>query len=132
MTYLLDTHVLLWTIQETKRLSIKVIDLLESRDNLICASVINYWEICIKVEKRKLHLEGFTPEEVPQLAKKMGFSSLKLNESDASSFVNLSSGYHRDPFDRMIIWQAINNQYTLITKDPEIKKYKEIGLKTFW
>jgi len=132
MKYLLDTHTLLWAILETRKLSTEVFSLLESTDNIIYASVINYWEICIKAEKGKLHLEGITPEEVLEQAKKMGFSSLELNTLDASSFFRLKSDFHKDPFDRMIIWQAINNQCTLVTKDSEIKKYEQVGLKTIW
>jgi len=132
MKYLLDTHTLVWAILETRKLSNKVFSLLESTENIIYASVINYWEICIKAEKGKLYLEGITPEEVLEQAKKMGFSSLELNALDASSFFRLKSDFHKDPFDRMIIWQAINNQCTLVTKDSEIKKYEQVGLKTIW
>lgn len=131
MKNLLDTHTLLWAIQETKKLSSNVIELLESPEDALFASAINYREICIKVEKGKLYLEGFTPGEVPKLVERMGFSSLDLNQHDASSFFSLCSDFHRDPFDRMIIRQAINNQYTLLTNDPE-KKNEAIGLKTYW
>ena len=132
MSYLLDTHTLLWAIQETEKLSSKVIELLESPQSTVVASVINYWEICIKVERAKLQLQGFLPEDVPDLVQRMGFFSVELSPSDASTFHNLRLNHHRDPFDRMLIWQALNNDLTLITSDSSIQKYQEIGLKTLW
>jgi len=62
----------------------------------------------------------------------MNLEILTLSARDASSFHLLKANHHHDPFDRMLIWQAINNDYTLITKDPMIKKYEREGLKTLW
>ncbi len=50
----------------------------------------------------------------------------------ANSYYKLDATYHRDPFDRMLIWQAISEKFTLITKDSTINLYKTAGLKTIW
>lgn len=132
MSFLLDTHTLIWAFLYITKLSKAVTEILENPRLDVYASVINYWEISIKVERGKLKLEGFLPEDLPELSKEMGLKTFRLNEKDASSFFKLSKNHHRDPFDRMLIWQAINNNYTLLTCDPEIKLYEQVGLKTFW
>ncbi|MEM0940041.1 MAG: type II toxin-antitoxin system VapC family toxin [Bacteroidota bacterium] len=132
MSFLLDTYTLIWAFLSISKLSKSVTEILENPRLDVYASVINYWEISIKVERGKLKLEGFLPEDLPELSKEMGLKTFRLDEKDASSFFKLNKNHHRDPFDRMLIWQAINNNYTLLTCDPEIKLYEQVGLKTFW
>lgn len=62
----------------------------------------------------------------------MGFSLIPLGVSESSSFFKLPVLAHRDPFDRMLVWQAINLQSTLISKDKKIAVYEEYGLKVVW
>jgi len=132
MSFLMDTHTLIWAFLYPHKLSLKATEVLENTEFDVYASVINYWEISIKVERGKLDLEGFIPTDLPNLSKNMGLKIIDLNPSDSSTFFKLNKSYHRDPFDRMLIWQAMNNHFTLITKDPEIKQYEQVGLKTYW
>jgi len=80
----------------------------------------------------KLELEGIQPQEIPDIALDSGFEMIPLQPKETSSYHLFKGEWHRDPFDRMLIWQAIQNNLTLISKDPLINRYKEDGLKTLW
>jgi PIN domain nuclease of toxin-antitoxin system len=131
MTYLLDTHYLIWAIADSKKISKKVHSLMVNSDNRIIVSTISFWEISLKSSLRKLTIEGFHPEELPAACEQVGFEILTLTASDSSSFHLLKSVHHKDPFDRMLIWQAIRNKFTLISADEQINKYASEGLKIF-
>ena len=98
-------------------------------ENRIFVSSVTFWEIALKYALKKLELKGITPDELPEFADRMDFEILNLNAEDAASFHNLPRIAHRDPFDRMIIWQAIREKMILISKDKEIQFYREFGLK---
>ncbi|EKS08185.1 type II toxin-antitoxin system VapC family toxin [Leptospira santarosai] len=132
MSYLLDTHVLLWVIGDSKQLSKKVAQIIEDQEVQIFVSSISLWEISLKFKLGKLHLSGFKPEGIPNYLKKLNINTIELNVEDASSYHNLKENFRRDPFDRMLIWQCISKKYTLISKDAEMKKHKIAGLKIIW
>ncbi|TGK54193.1 type II toxin-antitoxin system VapC family toxin [Leptospira bouyouniensis] len=132
MSFLLDTHVLLWTIGDSKQLSKKVSSIIQDQNNQILVSSISLWEISLKYKLGKLKLSGFKPEDIPKFLEKLNIKVIELNQLDASSYHNLKEDFHRDPFDRMLIWQCISNKLTLISKDSEMKHYKISGLKTIW
>ena len=79
-----------------------------------------------------MELENITPEEIPHKAKEINIDTLEISERDVSTYFKLPKIKHKDPFDRLIIWQAINENITLISKDKEIKEYKAFGLKLLW
>lgn len=110
MKYLLDTHVLIWTIFDDEKLSEMSRKIIKNQDNEIYASIISYWEISLKYASGKLELMGITPDELPELARKMGIKTLGVNKKVVSAFYKLPKVKHKDPFDRMIIWQAICNK----------------------
>ena len=132
MKYLLDTHAFLWTLLDDEQLSKKAAKVIQKPDNDIYVSVITFWEISLKHAIGKLELTGISPDELPQKAKETGIQTLKLTAKEAASFHRLPKLKHKDPFDRIIIWQAINANLNLISKDKEIEKYRRHGLKTFW
>lgn len=132
MNYLLDTHVMLWAMNEPEKLSKKVKSIIEEPTNSIYVSSIAYWELSLKASIGKLNLGKYTVLDIYNEAKKIDFKILNLNAEFTSTFYQLSSTIHRDPFDRMLIWQAIQIDIILITKDTEIKKYSTEGLKTLW
>lgn len=132
MNFLMDTHTLIWVLEDNKNLSAVARQTILDFDNQVFVSSINLWEISLKSSIGKLALEGVDIAELPGLIREMSFDVLSLTAEDASSFHLLSASFHRDPFDRMLIWQAIRNGFTLITKDPTIKKYESEGLKTLW
>ena len=90
------------------------------------------WEIALKYGIGKLQLENITPEEIPLKSKEINIDTLILSEKEVSTFYKLPKIRHKDPFDRLIIWQAINENMTLISKDKAMKEYKKFGLDVLW
>jgi PIN domain nuclease of toxin-antitoxin system len=132
MNYLLDTHTFLWAIFESRKLSKKVKDIILNADNSIYVSLITFWEVSLKYSLGKIELKEITPEELPAVSKEAGFETLILSEKDVASFYKLPRHNHKDPFDRLIIWQAIHNDLILLSKDKQIASYKEFGLQFSW
>ncbi len=129
MIYLLDTHILIWSIFNSHKLSKKVSEILSNADNLIFVSAISFWEISLKYQSGKFNLGDNTPIELNKLCKKMVFVQVPLKIEETQSFYRLTADYHKDPFDRMLIWQAIQNNYILISDEEELRKYVSEGLK---
>ena len=132
MIYLLDTHTLLWTLFEDEKLSAKAREAISNAENEIYVSVISYWEISLKFALGKLELEGITPDELPEKAKEIDIETMELSVADAITFYNLPRLKHKDPFDRLIIWQAICRDIPLISKDKNMADYQQFGLETLW
>jgi PIN domain nuclease of toxin-antitoxin system len=129
MKYLLDTHYLIWSIADSKKLSKKVREIIVNPDHQVKVSVVSFWEISLKVSLGKLVIKGLLPETVPALCNRIGFEIELLSPKDSSTYHLLNMKYHKDLFDRMLIWQAIANNYTLISSDDDVKKYVSGGLK---
>jgi PIN domain nuclease of toxin-antitoxin system len=132
MRYLLDTHTLIWMFLQDELLSNDVRKIIQNPENNVSVSVVNFWEISIKYSLGKLKLKSLTPEMIYQECVNLGISIISLNGNTTSTFHNLNANYHRDPFDRMLIWQAISENFTLISSDKQVIQYKSEGLKTIW
>ena len=129
MTYLLDTHYMLWAIADSKKLSKSIKDIVTNPEHRIVVSTISFWEISLKSALGKFEISGFSPEDFPVACLQVGFEIESVSAEDSSTYHLLKATYHKDPFDRMLIWQAIRNDYTLISIDSNVKKYKSEGLK---
>ena len=133
MIYLLDTHTLIWSIVESSKLSPAAREIIENRNNKIIVSTVSFWEISLKTALKKFTFFGVDIESIPVFAKELGFSFLPLESGDSISLHKLpAEDSHKDPFGRMIIWQAICGKYTLISKDSAFRRYEEQGLKLLW
>jgi PIN domain nuclease of toxin-antitoxin system len=132
MKYLLDTHVVLWTLLKTNKINKKVVSIIENQSNQIYVSAISFWEISLKYSLGKIDLNNVDPSIFPDIVTEMGFQVLSLKSEEAANYHQLKGKWHRDPFDRMIISICLKNDLVLITKDENIKKYKEEGLTTLW
>jgi len=132
MIYLLDTHVFLWAIIDPERLSEKAGTVIEDDENIIFVSAISLWEISLKYALGKFNLIGLEPSDLIGQAKGLGFDLMPLSPESATNNYKLNADWHKDPFDRMLIWQAIQQDITLISKDEDINKYKSAGLKVIW
>lgn len=132
MNYLADTHVLLWTILSPKKISKKVRNIANDSDSVKYVSIITFWEISLKFSSGRIDLGGFKPDNLPSIAKDTGFEILGLDTDTVTSFYKLPKLKNKDPFDRMLAWQAINKDYLLITKDSDFSSYLQYGLKTVW
>lgn len=132
MRYLLDTHAMIWAVTETAQLSAAIRAILENPDHQILVSSVSFWEISLKYALGKLHLRNIDPEDFPPACAAMDFEELSLDAKTASTLHHLTAVHHNDPFDRMLIWQALSLGIPLITKDLEIELYKSAGLKVVW
>lgn len=132
MNYLLDTHVFLWAIFDHGQLSKAASSIILDPDNEILVSLVTFWEIALKFNIGKISLKGVVPEELPHYTEKSGFEILGITPEEVSSFYKLPNIKHRDPFDRLIIWQCIKNDIRIISKDNAIPEYAQYGLKIFW
>jgi len=132
VTLLLDTHAFLWAAMDPQRLSGTVKATLREPGSDARVSCVSFWEISLKLAVGKLELTGTTPEALPDVARQMGFEVVPLAEREAASFHLLPRELHRDPFDRMLAWQAICHGWTLVSRDPELRGYSEHGLRLLW
>jgi PIN domain nuclease of toxin-antitoxin system len=133
MKLLLDTHTLLWSIGKSNELSQKVINELENSINEILISAVSLWEIALKYSVGKLIIESFDIREIPKYCEEMGFELIPLYSIEALNSLQLPlKENHKDPFDRMLIYQCIQNGYTLVSKYSRLKLYKDDGLKYIW
>jgi PIN domain nuclease of toxin-antitoxin system len=131
MTYLLDTHYMLWALADTKKLSTRVREAIVNPDHRIVVSSISFWEVSLKSALGKLSLTGFSPADLPAACTEIGFEIKSLSPEDACSYHLLRATHHKDPFDRMLIWQAIRHDYIFVSSDKQIKKYAKEGLRLF-
>ena len=132
MNCLLDTHTLLWALFSPELLSARSAKLIRDPENTVYVSVVSFWEISLKYALGKLELTNVLPDNLPDVAQQMGLELLSLDAPEAATFYRLHRVGHKDPFDRLIIWQAIQYKLTLISKDSSFEEYKGIGLKTCW
>jgi PIN domain nuclease of toxin-antitoxin system len=121
MRFLLDTHVLLWALANPKRLPEPVFDLIETTGNEILFSAASIWEIAIKAQL--LHVEfGVDAMTIIDAARATGFTELAVSTQHAAGVSNLPL-HHKDPFDRMLISQAIMEPARLLTADRTLSAY---------
>jgi PIN domain nuclease of toxin-antitoxin system len=133
MRLLLDTHTLLWSIGKTNELSGKAAQEIKNVNNEILVSAVSLWEIALKYNIGKLVMDSFDIRKLPEYCEEMGFELIPLEPLDAlNSFSLQKKNIHKDPFDRMLIYQCIKNRYTFVSKDTRIKIYKEDGLEFIW
>ena len=121
MNYLLDTHVLIWYLNGDKKLSDDSVTIIDNTDNKIYVSIVGLWEIAIKISLGKLKI-SIPFEELKNVLEQMSFDILELNFSDLLNLQKLAF-HHSDPFDRLLIAQAISNDFVLISHDEIFRKY---------
>ncbi len=118
MKIIIDTHIFLWAISANSKLSTKNFDALETLSNTIYVSSISISELMIKSSIGKLQID-FDPIHI---AKKSGFELLDFSAEDSMMLKSLPF-HHKDPFDRMLISQAINRNFKLMTQDSKFTLY---------
>ena len=122
MKLLLDTHVFLWFINRDTRLPSKMRDALRDPANQTYLSVVSFWEIVIKHQLGKLPLPQAPETYIPQQRQFHQIIDLSLHEDSIKRLVTLPPA-HRDPFDRMLVCQALEYGLTLATIDPVLPRY---------
>lgn len=132
MNNLADTHVFLWALFSPKKISKRITNILREKEATKFVSLITFWEISLKFSLGKIDLEGVLPDKLPIIAKDTGFEILDLDANTAASSYKLSKLRNKDPFDRMLVWQAISKNCILLTQDEELLNYKDEGLNIVW
>ncbi|WP_066800049.1 type II toxin-antitoxin system VapC family toxin [Moraxella oblonga] len=120
--YLLDTHIFIWASCYPERLPKSILKILENSDNDFCVSMATFWEMQIKHQLGKLPLTKSIAELIAQIKKYHLYEILPINETHILNLQNLEY-FHKDPFDRIIISQAMIDGLTLLTVDEDIIKY---------
>ena len=121
---LLDTHLLIWALDEYDRLPADMRDLLQDPTNEIVFSVVSIWEIAIKARLGKISF-AVRPEDIASSAISTGFVELPLRWQAAAALANLPM-HHRDPFDRAIVAQAMSEPVHLYTVDRKLIPYSPL------
>ena len=119
MNLLLDTHVLLWWLDDHSTLSKKIKAVIADGKNPVFVSAVVIWEITIKQALGKLEI----PRNFRRVLDDQPFEMLDITVEHAHAVGDLPA-YHRDPFDRMLVAQAKVERLTLATRDIRLKKYK--------
>ena len=125
MFCLADTHIALWVVEDSNRIPKKIKSMLKNPDNCWYLSYASVWEVALKHAKH--------PSKIPLTAKQFhdacvtsGFKDLpiRLEHIYATEYLPNES-VHSDPFDRMLLTQAHNEDFLLVTQDEAFKKYKD-------
>jgi len=125
MKLLLDTHVFLWFIMGSALLSADTRALIEDEKNRKFISVASLWEIAIKSSIGKLSLSAPFDQLIPQQLSLNGFELLPIEVSHLAAVTTLPF-HHRDPFDRVLIAQALAENMPIVSSDPAFDTYNNI------
>ena len=128
MKLLLDTHALLWFIGNHPQLSVPARESIENPRHDKFVSAASLWEIAVKLSLEKLKLPHPFDAVFPHQLEVNGFELLPISCGQLHQLVSLPF-HHRDPFDRLLIAQALTDEMTIVTRDPEFAKYPA---KTLW
>ena len=123
MRLLLDTECWLWSVREPDRLNQRAKELIDDPATELYLSVASIWEITIKNQIRKLPLPKAPEDYIPELLQLQQTKTLVITPSHIYQLPKLPL-LHRDPFDRLLIAQALTEKFTLLTTDRLIRQYK--------
>lgn len=118
MRLLLDSHTLLWAVTDPGKMKLATRQYVEDLSNDVYVSAASLWELQIKAGKGKLTLPAGFSHAIPRL----GFVQLPITFQHADAIRHLPL-HHQDPFDRMLVAQAIVEGLTLVTRDGWIQRY---------
>ena len=121
MDLLLDTHTIIWFITENQKLPLATKQLIEDTRHNCFISIASYWEIAIKSSLGRLEL-GAELDNILQIIEDSGFELLPITIPHILANSNLKF-HHHDPFDRILIAQAVNENLTIVTKDTAFVNY---------
>ncbi|MDR2163743.1 MAG: type II toxin-antitoxin system VapC family toxin [Clostridiales Family XIII bacterium] len=133
MRYLIDTHVLICALTDSRKLTKDVRALLTDRSNDILVSMASILEIAIKMSVGKLELRGgISVRDIENAASDIGFEMIDIGSGDCSALVSLPFARgHKDPFDRLLVSQAIERGITLVSIDRRLVCYATHGLRLY-
>ena len=121
MRFLLDTHLLIWAVSEPARLPVKARMLMKDNANQLFFSAASMWEIAIKASYKRPDFVVDVPELHRELLRN-GYNELAVHTSHTFAVVHLPH-LHKDPFDRLLLAQAMREDLTLVTADELLATY---------
>ena len=122
MRLLLDTHVFIWWDSDPGQISKKALSLLQDSANTLLLSLVSIWEIQVKYSLGKLVLSQPLRDLVAYHRDHNGIQILPIELPHIYTLDTLPQ-HHRDPFDRLLIAQAVSESVSIVTADPEFSKY---------
>jgi PIN domain nuclease of toxin-antitoxin system len=122
MKYLLDTNVWLWSLKSPELIGDEGRQILEHGEEEIYLSAVTTWEISIKMRLGKLSFAGPPAQHVPRFMAKQGLRPLSVTHSHAAKVYELPT-HHNDPFDRILVAQALVEDMVILTADRFFRKY---------
>src|SRR5688500_18894146 len=120
MRVLLDTHVFLWLVSGDPRLPKEIESVVRDASNDVFLGSVSLWEAVVKHALGKLPLPGRPETYLPEQRRRHGIATLPLGEADVVRLADLPP-LHRDPFDRMLMCQALENDLVLATVDIAVR-----------
>jgi PIN domain nuclease of toxin-antitoxin system len=127
MTFLLDTHTFLWLLREPALLPIAVKRVAEDSRNALVLSIVTPWEMAIKVNLGKLDAAGILTN-FERFAEQSGYNMIETTVRQVIRGGRLPQ-HHRDPFDRLLVAQALDLRIPIVSKDRVFDLY---GVKRIW
>ncbi|HXX85726.1 MAG TPA: type II toxin-antitoxin system VapC family toxin [Casimicrobiaceae bacterium] len=124
MRLLLDTHVLLWVLGSPEKLPRSTRKIILDSANEVWFSVASIWEIAIKSQLRRVDFK-VNPEQVARAAAESGLDELPIRAEHAALTARLPT-HHRDPFDRLLVAQALIEPARLLTADKALRPYSDL------
>lgn len=122
MNLLLDTCTFLWAIQAPDKLSARARLLLVDPSNTVFLSAVSVWEVTVKAGYGALRFGEPVERAIPKYREQHGFTPLALDEASVLQLPKLPTP-HRDPFDRMLVCQAVAHGLTIVTPDEKVAQY---------
>lgn len=125
---LIDTQIILWTLFHPKKLKKRELEILEDPLLDLFFSPISLFEISLKYSHGKLSIPC-SPAKLPDALERSGFEAMPASVQVSASMHELPMEIHRDPFDRLLIWQAITEGCSFMSRDGKVPLYEKHGLK---
>lgn len=127
MNLLIDTHAVLWFIEENPKLDQSAKRIIESLENRCYVSIVSFWEIAIKFSLHRLELKSGL-NSLFNIIEKSGFEVLPISIEHILKSAELEF-HHQDPFDRLLIAQALSEELAIVTRD---RQFTDYGIKSIW
>lgn len=124
MRLLLDTHVAVWTILETRKVPQRILRMIADPTNEIFVSTVSVWEVGLKFGAGRSRRTSRPREDLAREFELAGYTFLDVSIRHAIAFEDYASA-HPDPFDRMILTQALTDQLRLVTVDARLASYSD-------
>ena len=129
MKLLLDTHAVLWWAAGDERLSSTARDAIADTENMVFVSTISAWELAIKVRQGKLTLSHTPGALIRTVVVDHGLIHHSVRLDHVDRYLKLPKSTHRDPFDHMLVAQALTDDLMLVSKDSQLSRY---GGEVLW